>query len=158
MSVIVPIAELHEEVLSYVQTIEKALMRTYYILAEKEFYFSQGGEIVDLGILNAFKPAKVDSSSSDSSSSDSSSGDSSSGDSSSGDSSSGDSSEDDDHVESGKPVQKPGIKKKESSSDKKVAKRAAWSLGVVTAEEFKRLGKSGRKQMRKVARKKHTYI
>ena len=31
-------------------------------------------------------------------------------------------------------------------------------LDVVTEEEFKRLGKSGRKQMRKVARKKHTYI
>ena len=29
-----PIADLHEEVLSYVQTIEKALMRTSYILAE----------------------------------------------------------------------------------------------------------------------------
>ena len=38
-----PIADLHEEVLSYVQTIEKALMRTSYILAEKEFYRRASG-------------------------------------------------------------------------------------------------------------------
>ena len=41
-----PIADLHEAVLSYVRTIEKTLMRTHYILAEKEFYFSQESEIV----------------------------------------------------------------------------------------------------------------
>jgi hypothetical protein len=41
-----PIADLNEVVLSYVQTIEKTLMRTHYILAEKEFYFSQESEIV----------------------------------------------------------------------------------------------------------------
>jgi len=41
-----PIEDVHEEVLSHVQTIEKALMRTYCILAEKEFYFSQGSEFV----------------------------------------------------------------------------------------------------------------
>lgn len=41
-----PIADVHEEVLSYVQAIDKALLRTSYILAEKEFYFSQGNENV----------------------------------------------------------------------------------------------------------------
>ena len=41
-----PIADVHKEVLSYVQAIDKALLRTSYILAEKEFYFSQGNENV----------------------------------------------------------------------------------------------------------------
>jgi hypothetical protein len=43
---------------------------------------------------------------------------------------------------------KPGVEKKEHSSDKKVAKRAVM-LDVVTEEEFKRLGKSARKQFLK---------
>ena len=53
-----PIADLHEEVLSYVQTIEKALMRTSYILAEKEFYFSQGSETVAKILLQVDKSYK----------------------------------------------------------------------------------------------------
>jgi hypothetical protein len=53
-----PIADVHVDVLSYVQTIEKALMRTSYILAEKEFYFSQGSETVAKILLQVDKSYK----------------------------------------------------------------------------------------------------